>query len=172
MVGSMTDHHVQSKAQTGEPSPHFQKWALHPDRATSMAVGIILCLHITPPHPTHPLRACMFMLMSLCGAIAAAAACVCLQEAEDMLAGVGEMGMETLDAALKKFGVVAPDTKNPISTPFPFNLMFKTSIGPKGDLVGYLRPETAQVGRGKRKPHSLLKLEGRTCCDSLCEVLA
>jgi hypothetical protein len=68
-----------------------------------------------------------------------------LQEAEQMLAGVGEMGADTLHAALTKFGVVAPDTKNPISSPFPFNLMFKTSIGPRGDLVGYLRPETAQV---------------------------
>jgi len=27
---------------------------------------------------------------------------------------------------------------------FPFNLMFKTSIGPEGTSVGYLRPETAQ----------------------------
>lgn len=27
---------------------------------------------------------------------------------------------------------------------FPFNLMFKTSIGPEGTAVGYLRPETAQ----------------------------
>jgi glycyl-tRNA synthetase (class II) len=68
-----------------------------------------------------------------------------LQAAEDMLAGVGEMGAADLDAALTKFGVVAPDTKNPISPCFPFNLMFKTSIGPKGDLTGYLRPETAQV---------------------------
>jgi glycyl-tRNA synthetase len=42
------------------------------------------------------------------------------------------------------YGVVAPDTKNPLSPPFRFNLMFKTSIGPRGDLTGYLRPETAQ----------------------------
>lgn len=62
-----------------------------------------------------------------------------------MLAGVGELGLEALHEALTKFNVVAPDTKNPISRPFPFNLMFKTSIGPRGDLVGYLRPETAQV---------------------------
>jgi glycyl-tRNA synthetase (class II) len=48
---------------------------------------------------------------------------------------------------LQKYGVVAPDTKNEVSDPFPFNLMFKTSIGPKGDLTGYMRPETAQVGR-------------------------
>lgn len=74
-----------------------------------------------------------------------------------MLAGVGEMGKEALDAALAKFGVVAPDTKNPISPCFPFNLMFKTSIGPKGDLTGYLRPETAQVG--------VLR-----CCVGLCRV--
>lgn len=39
----------------------------------------------------------------------------------------------------------APETGNDISHPFPFNLMFKTSIGPRGDLVGYLRPETAQA---------------------------
>lgn len=64
-----------------------------------------------------------------------------------MLAGVGELKMDDLHAALTKFNVVAPDTKNPISKPYPFNLMFKTSIGPKGDLVGYLRPETAQVSR-------------------------
>jgi hypothetical protein len=75
-----------------------------------------------------------------------------LQEAEQMLAGVGEMGADTLHAALTKFGVVAPDTKNPISSPFPFNLMFKTSIGPRGDLVGYLRPETAQVNGRKVWP--------------------
>jgi glycyl-tRNA synthetase len=71
-----------------------------------------------------------------------------LQAAEDMLAGVGEMGAADLDTALAQYGVVAPDTKNPISKCFPFNLMFKTSIGPKGDLTGYLRPETAQVSKG------------------------
>lgn len=41
--------------------------------------------------------------------------------------------------------MVSPDTKNEVSDPFPFNLMFKTSIGPRGDNVGFLRPETAQV---------------------------
>eukprot|EP00968_Pinguiococcus_pyrenoidosus_P017719 scaffold1790_cov257-Pinguiococcus_pyrenoidosus.AAC.14 len=41
---------------------------------------------------------------------------------------------------------MAPETGNPISEPFPFNLMFKTQIGPQGgeNSVGYLRPETAQ----------------------------
>lgn len=39
---------------------------------------------------------------------------------------------------------MAPDTKNAVSEPFAFNLMFKTSIGPRGDMTGYLRPETAQ----------------------------
>ncbi|EER05984.1 glycyl-tRNA synthetase, putative [Perkinsus marinus ATCC 50983] len=31
-----------------------------------------------------------------------------------------------------------------LSFPYPFNLMFKTTIGPQGNLVGFLRPETAQ----------------------------
>lgn len=66
------------------------------------------------------------------------------QEVRELLSRVGELKMDTLGAALKEYGVKAPDTKNDISDPFAFNLMFKTSIGPKSDLVGYLRPETAQ----------------------------
>jgi len=38
----------------------------------------------------------------------------------------------------------APATGNALSAPFPFNLMFQTSIGPTGKDAGYLRPETAQ----------------------------
>ena len=64
--------------------------------------------------------------------------------ARDLLVRVGELGTAELGAALTEYGVKAPETKNDISTPFPFNLMFKTSIGPRGDMVGYLRPETAQ----------------------------
>lgn len=66
------------------------------------------------------------------------------QVARDLLARVGELTCEDLHEALTKYGVKAPETNNAISSPFPFNLMFKTSIGPRGDVVGYLRPETAQ----------------------------
>ena len=38
----------------------------------------------------------------------------------------------------------APTTGNTLSEPFPFNLMFSTSIGPAGNMPGFLRPETAQ----------------------------
>jgi glycyl-tRNA synthetase len=65
-------------------------------------------------------------------------------EARETLARVGELGSEELGAALSKYNIKSPDTGNDISAPFPFNLMFKTSIGPRGDMVGYLRPETAQ----------------------------
>ena len=47
------------------------------------------------------------------------------QEARELLACVGELKAEDLGAALKRYGVKAPDTKNDISDPFPFNLMFK-----------------------------------------------
>lgn len=66
------------------------------------------------------------------------------KEARDLLASVGELKADTLGAALTKYGVKSPDTGNDISAPFAFNLMFKTSIGPKGDIVGFMRPETAQ----------------------------
>ena len=40
--------------------------------------------------------------------------------------------------------LAATATGNELSAPFPFNLMFTTSIGPTGKDAGYLRPETAQ----------------------------
>ena len=50
---------------------------------------------------------------------------------------------EELDSYLVKYECKAPSGE-PFSPSFPFNLMFKTSIGPEGTAVGYLRPETAQ----------------------------
>lgn len=47
------------------------------------------------------------------------------QSTRDLLARVGELGAAELGAALTQYGVKAPDTKNDISEPFPFNLMFK-----------------------------------------------
>ncbi len=52
---------------------------------------------------------------------------------------------EELDNMLKKYNVKSPvNPENALTPSFPFNLMFKTSIGPDGKQVGYLRPETAQ----------------------------
>lgn len=48
-----------------------------------------------------------------------------------------------LDVLLKKYDCKGPSGQS-YSTSFPFNLMFKTSIGPEGTAVGFLRPETAQ----------------------------
>ena len=44
---------------------------------------------------------------------------------------------------LNEYKVKAPSGKA-FSQSFPFNLMFRTTIGPEGTSVGYLRPETAQ----------------------------
>lgn len=65
-------------------------------------------------------------------------------ELHHVLAVLDEMDAEQLGTKLKQYGITAPDTKNPLSDPYPFNLMFSTSIGPTGLLQGYLRPETAQ----------------------------
>ena len=48
---------------------------------------------------------------------------------------------EEVDKVLAALGTKA---KHNLCFPFPFNLMFQTSIGPQGNQVGYLRPETAQ----------------------------
>ena len=60
------------------------------------------------------------------------------------LARADDMSVEELGKALVKYGVKSPDTGNDISAPFPFNLMFQTSIGPTGKETGYMRPELAQ----------------------------
>ncbi len=49
-----------------------------------------------------------------------------------------------MDEVMKKLKIKSPDTGNELSAPEEFNLMFKTEIGPSTNLVGYLRPETAQ----------------------------
>lgn len=48
---------------------------------------------------------------------------------------------EECDKVLAELGTKA---KHNLCFPFPFNLMFSTSIGPQGNLTGFLRPETAQ----------------------------
>ena len=67
-----------------------------------------------------------------------------VQEIRDILSRVDELSAAELGEQLQKYDVKAPETNNDISKPFPFNLMFKTSIGPRGDNIGYMRPETAQ----------------------------
>ncbi|KAL5979608.1 hypothetical protein ACLOJK_019514 [Asimina triloba] len=65
-------------------------------------------------------------------------------EFKHVLAILDDLNAEQLGAKLKEYGITAPDTKNPLSDPYPFNLMFQTSIGPSGLLPGFMRPETAQ----------------------------
>ncbi|XP_044966381.1 glycine--tRNA ligase, mitochondrial 1-like [Hordeum vulgare subsp. vulgare] len=67
-----------------------------------------------------------------------------VEELNHILAVLDDLSAEQLGAKIKEYGIVAPDTKNPLSDPYPFNLMFQTSIGPSGLSAGYMRPETAQ----------------------------
>lgn len=61
-----------------------------------------------------------------------------------VLAVLDDFSAEELGAKIKEYGITAPDTNNTLSDPYPFNLMFPTSIGPSGSSPGYMRPETAQ----------------------------
>ncbi|XP_020553072.1 glycine--tRNA ligase, mitochondrial 1 isoform X2 [Sesamum indicum] len=61
-----------------------------------------------------------------------------------VLAVLDDLSVEEVAAKIKEYGITAPDTKNNLSNPYPFNLMFQTSIGPSGSSPGYMRPETAQ----------------------------
>ena len=57
----------------------------------------------------------------------------------------GSYNAEELHEKLMEYGVKSPSNKeNDLTVPFPFNLMFRTTIGPEGTSVGFLRPETAQ----------------------------
>ncbi|CAK9325882.1 unnamed protein product [Citrullus colocynthis] len=65
-------------------------------------------------------------------------------ELKHILAVLDDLSADQLGAKIKEYAITAPDTKNQLSDPYPFNLMFQTSIGPSGLLPGYMRPETAQ----------------------------
>lgn len=58
-------------------------------------------------------------------------------EFNHVLAVLDDLSAEELGAKIKGYGITAPDTKNPLSDPYPFNLMFQTSIGPSGTSTGY-----------------------------------
>jgi glycyl-tRNA synthetase len=49
-----------------------------------------------------------------------------------------------LGALIKTHDIKNPDGNNEVLPPVPFNLMFKTSIGPSSSSISYLRPKTAQ----------------------------
>lgn len=66
------------------------------------------------------------------------------EECEDIVIKLDGMTKGEMDAILKKFNIKSPLTKNDLSEPMEFNLMFATQIGPSGLIKGYLRPETAQ----------------------------
>lgn len=67
-----------------------------------------------------------------------------VQEYETVLAKIdGYSGLELGDI-IKKYEIGNPATGGPLEPPIEFNLMFETSIGPSGQLRGFLRPETAQ----------------------------
>ncbi len=65
-------------------------------------------------------------------------------EFKKILVNVDNYSKEEMAAIFKKLQIKSPETGNELSDPEPFNLMFKTEIGPSTNLVGYLRPETAQ----------------------------
>ncbi|KAK9934253.1 hypothetical protein M0R45_021405 [Rubus argutus] len=65
-------------------------------------------------------------------------------ELKEVLSNLDVLSAEELGECIKRYGITAPDTRNPLSNPYPFNLMFQTSIGPSGVSTGFMRPETAQ----------------------------
>jgi len=65
-------------------------------------------------------------------------------EYEAELKIVDNLTKDELYKAIQKHGIKAPETGNDLSEPVAFNLMFQTDIGPTGDMVAFLRPETAQ----------------------------
>lgn len=90
------------------------------------------------------MKVCTCTLDAYVGSSSNLNALMALQELRHVLATVEELDAAGLGNQLTAYGVKAPDTGNELSPPFPFNLMFKTNIGPRSGSVGYLRPETAQ----------------------------
>ncbi|XP_060717864.1 glycine--tRNA ligase [Tachysurus vachellii] len=65
-------------------------------------------------------------------------------EMEDVITQMDNYTQQELADLFVKYNVKSPSTGNDLTPPISFNLMFQTSIGPGGNMLGYLRPETAQ----------------------------
>lgn len=65
-------------------------------------------------------------------------------EFEDIVTKLDGFSKDEMNAILKKYDIKSPLTKNELSEPLEFNLMFDTMIGPTGKVKAYLRPELAQ----------------------------
>uniref|UniRef100_A0A3Q3RJ59 Glycine--tRNA ligase n=1 Tax=Mastacembelus armatus TaxID=205130 RepID=A0A3Q3RJ59_9TELE len=65
-------------------------------------------------------------------------------EMEEVITQMDNYTQQELTDLFVKYNVKSPTTGNDLTPPISFNLMFQTSIGPGGNMVGYLRPETAQ----------------------------
>lgn len=63
---------------------------------------------------------------------------------EELLRQVDNFDKKDIQSVINEFKISSPTTGNPLSEPLAFNLMFPTSIGPSGQIQGFLRPETAQ----------------------------
>eukprot|EP00658_Telonema_sp_P-2_P009030 TRINITY_DN13415_c0_g1_i1.p1 TRINITY_DN13415_c0_g1~~TRINITY_DN13415_c0_g1_i1.p1 ORF type:complete len:553 (-),score=184.14 TRINITY_DN13415_c0_g1_i1:206-1864(-) len=62
---------------------------------------------------------------------------------KSVLVHAGGMKEGELQEVIAQYKIISPKN-NALSEPFPFNLMFKASIGPEGNKIGYMRPELAQ----------------------------
>ncbi|EJT96581.1 glycyl-tRNA synthetase [Dacryopinax primogenitus] len=63
---------------------------------------------------------------------------------ESTLAQIDNYTGAQLGELIRTQSILNPDTGNEVGEPVEFNLMFESSIGPTGQIKGYLRPETAQ----------------------------
>lgn len=65
-------------------------------------------------------------------------------EIRALMPTIDGMSKDDMGVTLRKYNMKSPVTNNDLSDPIDFNLMFATSIGPTGQIKGFLRPETAQ----------------------------
>uniref|UniRef100_A0A8C4NIR1 Glycine--tRNA ligase n=1 Tax=Eptatretus burgeri TaxID=7764 RepID=A0A8C4NIR1_EPTBU len=63
---------------------------------------------------------------------------------QNVITQLDNCGQQELADLFIEYNVKSPSTGNDLTPPITFNLMFQTSIGPGGNIPGYLRPETAQ----------------------------
>lgn len=62
----------------------------------------------------------------------------------DIMENPDTLSSEELTDVISKNNVKCPECGGKLGNVYEFNLMFKTTIGPGGKRMGYLRPETAQ----------------------------
>lgn len=127
-AGDLLEDHVGRELEANPVMKQVHgEYLKHPLLISLTALGVCRADHLLKDHLSRELEADPLMKPDR------------REYLKHLLATLDELEAKELGEKIKEFGILSPDDKNPLSDPYPFNLMFATAIGPTGLQQGYVQ---------------------------------